>query len=319
MDVHAQESLNGTRMSWNVWPSTRLEAAKMVVPLGCLYTPLKAVDGLSLVEYEPVVCRSRDCGAVLNPYCFVDFHSKTWGCPFCLQRNAFPRHYAEHITEANLPAELHQACTTMEYVIPQSVCQPPVFLIVLDVTLVEEELEQAKDSVQQCLAVMPQDALVGFVTFGALVYVHELRQSALPKAYAFRAGKEAGAEQVAARLGLQRSGGAAPEAAGRFLAPVVECEFALSSLLDDLARDAWPQGAGAFAELAAPSEPLCSRPLRAGTAPEPRDIGSGGDLVSRRGVHWQGGGARGGQEEVGQERRVGRGLGSHCFCSGKIC
>jgi len=240
MDVRAQEYTNGTRMSWNIWPSTRLDATRIIVPLGCLYTPLKAIENLSLVEYEPIVCKVKDCGAILNPYCFVDFHSKTWGCPFCLQRNQFPPHYAEHITEANLPAELHPQCTTIEYIIPQSVCQPPVFLFVLDIALIDEELEQAKDSLQQCLAIMPQNALVGFITFGAIVYVHELGTSALPKAYAFRGGKETSAQQVAAQLGFQGRG-AAQQAAGRFLMPVAECEFTLNSLLDDLSRDAWPQ------------------------------------------------------------------------------
>ncbi|CAE8629842.1 unnamed protein product, partial [Polarella glacialis] len=142
------------------------------VPLGCLYTPLKETEGLQLVEYEPVICKGRDCGAVLNPYCFVDFHSKNWTCPFCLQRNPFPQHYAAHITETNLPAELLQMCSTIEYIIPSSVCQPPVFLLILDIALIEEELEQAKDSLQQSLAMMPQNALVGFITFGAMCYVH---------------------------------------------------------------------------------------------------------------------------------------------------
>merc|ERR1719262_690796 len=113
----------------------------------------------------------------------------------------------------------------MEYIIPQSVCNPPVFLLILDVALIAEELEQAKDSLQQSLAMMPQNAFVGFVTFGAMCYVHELSATALPKAYAFRGGKEYSAQQVAHQLGFQRKGGpraAAPEAARRFLMPVAE-------------------------------------------------------------------------------------------------
>ena len=104
--MHAQEACNGVRMSWNIWPSTRLDATRVIVPLGCLYNPLKATEGLQLVEYEPVICKARDCGAVLNPYSIVDFHAKCFTCPFCLQRNPFPPHYAEHINEQNLPAEL---------------------------------------------------------------------------------------------------------------------------------------------------------------------------------------------------------------------
>lgn len=246
MDVRSQEQITGTRMSWNIWPSTRLDATRIIVPLGCLYTPLKETEGLQLVEYEPVICKGRDCGAVLNPFCYVDFHSKSWTCPFCHQRNCFPQHYADHITETNLPAELLQMCSTIEYIIPQVVCQPPVFLLVLDIALIEEELDQAKDSLQQSLAMMPQNALVGFITFGAMCYVHELASTTLPKAYAFRGGKEYTAQQVAYQLGFALKndprGTMGAQAARRFLLPVAECEFTLNSLLDDLSRDAWPPG-----------------------------------------------------------------------------
>eukprot|EP00450_Noctiluca_scintillans_P007048 CAMPEP_0194485104 /NCGR_PEP_ID=MMETSP0253-20130528/6218_1 /TAXON_ID=2966 /ORGANISM="Noctiluca scintillans" /LENGTH=756 /DNA_ID=CAMNT_0039325035 /DNA_START=45 /DNA_END=2315 /DNA_ORIENTATION=- len=245
--VRVQENLNGTRMSWNIWPSTRLDATRIVVPLGCLYTPLKMTENLQLVEYEPQVCKARDCGSVLNPHCYVDFVSKLWTCPFCNNRNPFPQHYAEHISEANLPAELIHMCSTIEYIIPTVTCAPPVFLIVMDIALIEEELEQVKDSVQQSLAMMPQDALVGFITFGAMCYVHELGSTTLPKAYAFRGGKEYTAQQVAHQLGFavrnDPRGAMGSAGSRRFLMPVAECEFTLNSLLDDLTRDAWPIGA----------------------------------------------------------------------------
>jgi len=94
---------------------------------------------------------------------------------------------------------------------------------------------------------MPQNALVGFVTFGAMVYVHELASTSLPKAYCFRGTKEYSAQQVAYQLGFssqraQPGTGVSGAAAGRFLMPVAECEFALNSLLDELSRDAWPAG-----------------------------------------------------------------------------
>lgn len=246
MDVHMQEAMNGVRMSWNIWPSTRLDATRIIVPLGCLYTPLKNTEGLQLVEYDPVLCKSRECGAVLNPYCVVDFHSKCWQCPLCLGRNPFPPHYAEHITEQQLPAELMQMCTTIEYIIPQSMCGPPVFLLVLDIALIDEELEQAKDSLQQSIAMMPQNALVGFITFGAMCYVHELCEGLIPKAYAFRGGKEYSSATVSQQLGFSLKndprGAMGASASRRFLMPVGECEFTLNSLLDDISRDAWPIG-----------------------------------------------------------------------------
>ena len=45
--IQQNEDRDGVRMSWNVWPSTRLEATRLVVPLACLYTPLKERPGKS--------------------------------------------------------------------------------------------------------------------------------------------------------------------------------------------------------------------------------------------------------------------------------
>jgi protein transport protein SEC23 len=119
--------------------------------------------------------------------------------------------------------------------------------MVLDIALIEEELEQVKDSLQQSLAMMPQNALVGFITFGAMCFVHELAAETMPKAYAFRGQKEYVAQQVAYQLGFTTRndprGAMGQTAAGRFLMPVADCEFSLNSLLDDLSRDSWPIGA----------------------------------------------------------------------------
>mmetsp|Transcript_96431 Transcript_96431/g.201460 ORF Transcript_96431/g.201460 Transcript_96431/m.201460 type:complete len:749 (+) Transcript_96431:128-2374(+) len=242
MDVRANESSNGIRMSWNIWPCNKADAAKLSIPLGCIYTPLKGVDNLQLVQYEPVRCKASTCGAVLNPSCSVDFRTKLWGCKFCGTSNPFPAHYAEHISETRLPPELYPQSTTIEYILA-AVSAPPVFFLVLDVTVIEDELEQAKDSLQQSLAMMPQNALVGFITFGAHVYVHELAAQS-PHAFAFRGSKEYSSQQVAYQLGFGQQGnrqGGASAAAARFLMPVADCEFTLMSLLDDLARDSWPQ------------------------------------------------------------------------------
>ncbi|CAM9624222.1 unnamed protein product, partial [Choristocarpus tenellus] len=40
-DIRGSEERDSIRFSWNVWPSSRLEATRMVVPVGCLYTPMK--------------------------------------------------------------------------------------------------------------------------------------------------------------------------------------------------------------------------------------------------------------------------------------
>ena len=146
-DFHEVEATDGVRFSWNVWPSSRLEATRMVVPLGCLYTPLKAIENLPVLPYEPVVCKGS-CPSILNPFCRIDFKAKIWVCPFCYQRNHFPAHYND-INENNLPAELIPNYTTIEYALPRSPAGPPVFLWVIDTCIDEAELQAIKDSLEQ--------------------------------------------------------------------------------------------------------------------------------------------------------------------------
>ena len=46
--IQQNEDRDGVRFTWNVWPSSRLEATRLVVPLACLYQPLKERPGNNL-------------------------------------------------------------------------------------------------------------------------------------------------------------------------------------------------------------------------------------------------------------------------------
>lgn len=70
MNVDDVEDRDGVRLSWNVWPSSKIEATRTVVPIAALYTPLKEREDLPPVLYEPVTCKPP-CRAVLNPYWYV--------------------------------------------------------------------------------------------------------------------------------------------------------------------------------------------------------------------------------------------------------
>lgn len=65
--IQQNEDRDGVRFSWNLWPSSRLEATRLVVPVSCLFTPLKERPDLPPVQYEPVTCGRANCKAVLNP------------------------------------------------------------------------------------------------------------------------------------------------------------------------------------------------------------------------------------------------------------
>lgn len=85
--IHQCEDRDGVRFSWNIWPASRLEATRLVVPLACLYTPLKERTDLPPIQYDPVVCSRSSCHAILNPYSQIDFRTKSWTCCMCYQRN----------------------------------------------------------------------------------------------------------------------------------------------------------------------------------------------------------------------------------------
>ena len=132
----------------------------------------------------------------------------------------------------------------------------------IDTALPQEELNALRDSIQQSLSIMPHEALVGLITFGTMVQVHELGFAECPKAYVFKGSKEVSADTIHNMLGLraaammasssnvpgapgasnanQQVPGTLPPGANRFLMPVSECTLAMDSILDNLTKDPWP-------------------------------------------------------------------------------
>ncbi|KAF8830538.1 hypothetical protein HHX47_DHR2000920 [Lentinula edodes] len=248
LDFEDVEERDGVRLSWNVWPSSRIEATRTVVPISALYTPLKVREDLPPVLYEPVACKPP-CRAILNPYCQIDIRAKLWICPFCLTRNAFPPHYKD-ISNTNLPAELLPKYTTIEYTLSRPAQVPPIFLFVVDTCLDEDDLKALRDALVVSLSLIPPYALVGLLTYGTMTQVHEIGYPECSKSYVFRGGKEYQPKQIQDMLGLSSTNRAAPRpgqpmppqafGASRFLLPVQQCEFQLTGILESLTRDPWP-------------------------------------------------------------------------------
>uniref|UniRef100_A0A671TXD9 Protein transport protein SEC23 n=1 Tax=Sparus aurata TaxID=8175 RepID=A0A671TXD9_SPAAU len=205
--IQQNEDRDGVRFSWNLWPSSRLEATRLVVPVSCLFTPLKERPDLPPVQYEPVLCSRANCKAVLNPLCQVDFRAKIWACNFCFQRN------------------------------PRGPPTPLIFLYVVDTCLEEEDLQALKESLQMSLSLLPPNALVGLITFGRMVQVHELSCEGIAKSYVFRGTKDLSSKQIQEMLGLAK-----PVCLFlfRFLQPVHRVDMNLTDLLGELQRDPWP-------------------------------------------------------------------------------
>jgi len=243
------EERNGIRFSWHVCPSSDKDASKLVVPVGCIYTPLKRYtipppeDNPEAkpfllpprITFEPVSCKS--CRAILNPYCDVDYKGKLWTCPFCLARNTLPPVYND-ISPENRPSELYPDYTTIEYILPRPKTMPPIFLFVIDVTMESEELETLKESILVSLALIPEESLVGLITFGTTVQVYELACDILPKAYVFNGSNELAPTEIKKMLGIASKGHATPAMAdSNFLRPYSSCEEHLETILEELQVD----------------------------------------------------------------------------------
>uniref|UniRef100_A0A672PFJ4 Protein transport protein SEC23 n=1 Tax=Sinocyclocheilus grahami TaxID=75366 RepID=A0A672PFJ4_SINGR len=217
--IQQNEDRDGVRFSWNVWPSSRLEATRMVVPVASLFTPLKERPDLPPIQYEPVLCSRATCRAVLNPLCQVDYRAKLWACNFCYQRNQRG---------------------------PQ---MPLNFLYVVDTCMEDDDLQALKESLQMSLSLLPPTALVGLITFGRMVQVHELGCEGISKSYVFRGTKDLSAKQLQEMLGLTKpaaaQAGRGPQQpqvppSNSFLQPVQKIDMNLTDLLGELQRDPWP-------------------------------------------------------------------------------
>ncbi|KRX20342.1 Protein transport protein Sec23A [Trichinella nelsoni] len=258
--IRSQEENDGVRFTWNVWPTSRIEAQRMVVPVACHYTPFKERSNETLrpppLNYDPVLCTRPSCKAILNPYVQVDFRAKAWICPFCFQRNPFPPHYAR-IAEDNVPPELIPHFTTVEYTLTRAPCLPPIFLFLLDTCVNADELKALKASIMTALSLLPPEAIVGLVTFDRMVQVHELNAQGMSRAYVFRGDKVVSQKQLqdvlVANIGRQplmavgqlpkqpQSVGGKAQAVptNKFLQPIHQCHMAITELLEEIEQNPW--------------------------------------------------------------------------------
>lgn len=78
---------------------------------------------------------------------------------------------------------------------------PLIFLYVVDTCLEEEDLQALRESLQMSLSLLPPNALVGLITFGRMVQVHELNCEGVAKSFVFRGTKDLNSKQIQVRAG----------------------------------------------------------------------------------------------------------------------
>ncbi|KAE8301187.1 Protein transport protein Sec23B [Larimichthys crocea] len=100
--------------------------------------------------------------------------------------------------EENIDDE-SEICRSFIDLAPASERGPPaplIFLYVVDTCLEEEDLQALKESLQMSLSLLPPNALVGLITFGRMVQVHELTCEGITKSYVFRGTKDLTSKQI---------------------------------------------------------------------------------------------------------------------------
>ncbi|OHT16644.1 Protein transport protein SEC23 [Tritrichomonas foetus] len=235
MDFNQVEDQNGIRFAWNTLPTNRVDASSSGLPLGCLYTPLKQIPDHQPNKYGPVVCQR--CHSVLNPYSRIDFANKTWSCPICKTISPLPSTY-HGMTQECLVAECHPNYTTIEYTLPEAASFPPIFLFVVDTCLTEKEHQALKTLLLQAIGTLPPSSLVGFISFGKLVYIHELRFSECPRNFVFNGLKTYDVAKLKQCLSLNSvSGPNSNDGQNDFILPVSDAEQMLNSIVDTLEVD----------------------------------------------------------------------------------
>ncbi|KAJ4842535.1 hypothetical protein Tsubulata_020817 [Turnera subulata] len=156
---------------------------------------------MPVLPYSPLRC--RNCRSVLNPFSVVDFEAKIWICPICFHRNHFPPHHAASISPDTLPPELFPQYTTVEYQQDDASSPSPLTcLFVVDTCLLEEEIDFLRSTLSQAMHLIPDTSLVGLITFGSFVQVHELGFPHLPKTYVFNGSKEHSRDSLLDHLGF---------------------------------------------------------------------------------------------------------------------
>ncbi|KAI3406455.2 hypothetical protein KGF56_000586 [Candida oxycetoniae] len=261
MEFENREDRDGIRLSWSSVAKSKLQHQRNVIPLGALYTPLNDKSQVELLDTSLLVaCRS--CRSILNPFVSVANDGQLWTCQFCGVSNQLAPSFdsnGEQIFHPSLTPEF----TCVEYETGKKSSLPPVFLYIVDTCFEGDDREtafaQLKESLVISLSILPEDALVGFITFGKHVKIHDLASND-NLSYTFNGNKTYTLEQLRSSLGILGAGlsaaginqamgsaihnnnnnnsssGSSPigSVGKRFLQPVGLVEYQLTSIIENL-------------------------------------------------------------------------------------
>lgn len=250
MDFEAREDADGVRLSWNCIPKLKLQHLRNVIPMGALYTPLntKSLNPIALLPKDQLAL-CRQCKCAINPYARVA--NDSWLCQFCGFINRLPQINGQIV----VPPAVDPSCTTVEYQTGRASALPPIFLFVVDTCFAGEDLADLYRSLQQSLIqsldLLPDDSLVGFISFGAHVQVHDM-SAEKPRLYTFNGEKNYTLETVQKILGFldpslklvsMQNGetrSALSHVSRRFFQSIGDVQYRLTEIIESLLPNCFP-------------------------------------------------------------------------------
>lgn len=175
--------MSRVEFNWDIFPSTKLEAERMVGPIGCMFTPFDNPIG-ELSESNPIQCST--CQAIINQYARLDRQNREWWCPFCQKKTSLPAKFLlpeKGCIDSEVPLVIRpNAQGTVDYLLPHDITEPKftgVFVAyVIDVYSYNahpqaiDEFLALKLAIAKSIRKLSKETNVLILTFADKVHLH---------------------------------------------------------------------------------------------------------------------------------------------------
>ncbi|KAF7807752.1 protein transport protein SEC23 [Senna tora] len=236
MDFVELEAVEGLRWSWNSWPASKSEATALIIPLSIMCTPLMQASELPVLPYDPLepissfvlwYCPKANMGSTINS-------NPTWGNGLSSSSNSL----SSVISSSSLVSSFSSS-SVLGGGGGDSRGIGPAFVFVVDMCSSEEELQALKNDLLLVLEQLPENALVGLITFDSMVYVYDLGYSECSRMVLFHGEREVSSDQARRFLSISHNPqlqlGKIPIVPKQgFLLPISDCEFNITTAVEDI-------------------------------------------------------------------------------------
>lgn len=161
MDLSEIEQLSGVRMTFSAVPGSREHLEKLQTHLAVLFTPLRPVEELTVLQRPLPKCQT--CGSFYTSLCRGSSGSG-WDCCFCFKHNSW---------RGEAPPDLRQGSLAVEFEVPDTRAIPSDdILFVVDLCQSEQNLSALKSEL--CAAADRAEIGEGHIRFGLIAFARSV-------------------------------------------------------------------------------------------------------------------------------------------------